>query len=69
MIKHCHIGHDWKFSNEQKNLLRQYYDANVLLMDCFNICCNISLEVREDVEKTLLLPIAEIEKRKREKAE
>ncbi|MEH1892997.1 MAG: NACHT domain-containing NTPase [Nostoc sp.] len=33
MIKYPNIGHDWQFSNEQKELLQQYYDANKLLVD------------------------------------
>jgi predicted NACHT family NTPase len=63
-IKHRNIGHDWQFSDEQKKLLQQYYDANKLLVDCLNSDCYVSREVRQEIEETLLLPIAEIEKRK-----
>jgi predicted NACHT family NTPase len=62
MIKHRNIGHDWQFSDQQKEVLRQYYDANKLLMDCLNSDCNVTPEVRSHIEETLLLPIAEIEK-------
>ncbi|MEH1777873.1 MAG: NACHT domain-containing NTPase [Nostoc sp.] len=55
-----YIGHDWQFSNEQKELLQQYYDANKLLVDCLNSDCYVSREVRQQIEDTLLLPIAEI---------
>ena len=58
------IGKNWQFSEEQKELLMQYYDANKLLVDCLNSCCVVSDEVKKEIEETLLLPIAEIEKRK-----
>ncbi|MDZ7969232.1 MAG: NACHT domain-containing NTPase [Nostoc sp. DedSLP03] len=41
MIKYRNIGHDWQFSNEQKELLQQYYDANKLLVDCLNSDCYV----------------------------
>jgi predicted NACHT family NTPase len=63
MIEHQNIGHDWQFSEQEKELLTQYYSANQLLMDCLNSGCNVSSQVREEIEETLLLPIAEIEKR------
>ncbi|WP_372726748.1 hypothetical protein [Nostoc sp. TCL26-01] len=45
-----------------------FYDANKLLIDCLNSVCNVREKVRQEIEETLLLPIAEIEKRKRETA-
>jgi predicted NACHT family NTPase len=64
MIEHRNIGHDWQFSDSQKERLQKYYDANKLLVDCLNSDCYVSREVRQEIEETLLLPIAEIEKRK-----
>jgi predicted NACHT family NTPase len=64
MIKYRNIGHDWQFSNQQKELLKQYYDSNKLLVDCLNSDCYVSRQVRSQIEDTLLLPIAEIENRK-----
>ena len=64
MIEHRNIGHDWKFTDEQKELLQQYYDANALLIECLNSDCYITNDVREEIEDTLFLPIAEIEARK-----
>lgn len=61
MIQHRNIGHDWQFSDQQKYLLREYYDANKLLIDCLN-SSNLNPKVRDEIEQTLLLPIAEIEK-------
>lgn len=60
MIQHRNIGHDWQFSDKQRELLRQYYNANQLLVDCLNSDCYVSREVRQEIEDTLLLPIAEI---------
>ena len=62
MIKYRNIGHDWKFSEQQKSLLRKYYDANILLVDCLNSASNVSPAVRQEIEETLLLPIANIQK-------
>jgi predicted NACHT family NTPase len=64
MVQHRNIGHDWQFSDEQEKLLKQYYDANKFLVECLNSDCYVSREVRQEIEDTLLLPIAEIEKRK-----
>ena len=60
MIKYRNIGHDWQFSEQQKSLLRKYYDANILLVNCLNSGCNVSPTVRQEIEETLLLPIANI---------
>ncbi|MBD2610924.1 hypothetical protein H6G94_06535 [Nostoc punctiforme FACHB-252] len=60
LIKYRNIGHDWKFTERQWYLIQQYYNANKLLVDCLN---QASEKVRSHIEDTLLLPIAEIEKR------
>ena len=54
------IGHDWKFTDQQLQLLQQYYDANLLLIECLNSDCYVSRHVRELIESTLLLPIEEL---------
>ena len=54
-IEHRNIGHDWQFTDEQKELLKQYSDANLLLVQCMNRSY-ASKEVREEIEATLLLP-------------
>jgi len=54
-IDHRNIGHDWQFTDEQKELLKQYYAANLLLVECMNRSY-VSKEVREEIEATLLLP-------------
>ena len=57
MIKYRNIGHEWQFNDSQKELLRQYYDANKMLVDCLNSDCYVSRDVRQEIEDTLLLPV------------
>lgn len=49
------IGHDWQFTDEQLELLNQYYAANLLLVECMNHSY-VSKQVREEIESTMLLP-------------
>lgn len=54
-----HIGKEWKFTPEEKDLLRQYYYATQLLVDCLNSDgCMIHPEGRQQIEDLLLLPYA-----------
>jgi predicted NACHT family NTPase len=64
LIEHRSLARDWQFSEEQKKLLKAYYDANQLLVDCLNSDCYVSREVRQHIEDSLLLPMAEIENKK-----
>ncbi|HAX74858.1 MAG TPA: hypothetical protein DCY88_03250 [Cyanobacteria bacterium UBA11372] len=57
LIAHHHAGHHWQFSHQQKQLLKQYYDANQLLVDCLNSGCEVTEGVRQQIEETLLLVI------------
>jgi hypothetical protein len=54
----------WQINTDQEKALKQYYDANQVLVECLISDCYVSREVRQEIEDTLLLPIAEIEKRK-----
>ena len=56
-IKYRNIGHNWQFTEEYKSQLRQYYDANKLLVDCLNSSRNLSPTTRAHIEETFLLPI------------
>ncbi len=67
MFKYRKIRHDWQFSNEQKELLQKYYDANKLLVDCLNSDCHVSRKVRQEIEDSLLLPMSEIESDSKER--
>ena len=60
MITYRDIGHDWQFNDEQKDLLEKYYIANKLLTECLHQDCYVSPEVRQEIEETLLLPVAAI---------
>ncbi|MBW4613301.1 MAG: NACHT domain-containing NTPase [Desmonostoc vinosum HA7617-LM4] len=60
LIEHRNIGYNWQFDKQQKELLQQYYDANKLLVDCLNRAANITPLVRQAIEETLLLAIADI---------
>ncbi|MCX5962914.1 MAG: NACHT domain-containing protein [Cyanobacteria bacterium] len=60
MIEDRNIGHDWQFSESQKKLMSKYYDANKLLVDCLNSECYANRQVLQQIENTLLLPLAEI---------
>jgi len=61
-VKYLNIGHDWQFTEAQKEKLQQYYDANKLLVDCLNSDCYVTKATRQYIEDTLLLPMSEIEK-------
>lgn len=60
MIAKRNIGHNWQFSKQQREALKQYYDANQLLVDCLNRNYYVTRTVRTEIEQTLLLPIAEM---------
>jgi predicted NACHT family NTPase len=62
VLKHK-FGNHWQFTDEQNKLLKQYYNANLLLVECLNSDCYVSRKVRQCIEDTLLLPIAEIAQR------
>ncbi len=63
LIKYRNIGHEWHFNDEQKELFKQYYNTHKLLISCLKSDCYVSREVRQQIEDTLLLPIADIKQR------
>ncbi|MBD1814570.1 NACHT domain-containing protein [Microcoleus vaginatus DQ-U2] len=66
------IPHQWLLDDKQKEDLSRYYEANKLLVDCLIIALkfnSVSTKIGDTIKENLLLPIAELEKRKREKAE
>ena len=62
--KYRSFKYKWQFNDEQKQYLEQYYYGNYLLLKCLNNSYRVSEEMKKNIEETLLLPIAEIEKRK-----
>jgi len=70
IISYRNIRHSLHFlGEEQWKLLEKYYEANNLLMNCLNNCGVVNNKLRKEIEETLLLPIAEIEKRKRQSSD
>lgn len=67
MIQHRNIGHDWKLTAQQKEILQKYSDANGLLTECLKSEVYVNPEARDEIENTMFLPISEIEKWKPEK--
>ncbi|MDZ8187829.1 MAG: hypothetical protein RMX96_23645 [Nostoc sp. ChiSLP02] len=51
-----------KVIRQQKELLQKYYDVNKLLVDCLNTAADVTPGMRQKIEDTLLLAIADIEK-------
>ena len=62
MIKYRNIGKDWQFCDEQKKLLKQYYYANQLLVDCLENAYKVSPNEKDKIKETLLLPMIESKK-------
>ncbi len=60
MIEHRDIGHDWQFTPKQEESLKQYLNANKLLLDCLDNGY-VSHTVREEIESTLYLPVEQLE--------
>ncbi|MBD2595392.1 NACHT domain-containing NTPase [Nostoc spongiaeforme FACHB-130] len=60
LVQYRNICHDWQFSKQQIELMQQYYSANKLLINCLNASQKIAPAIREEIEETLLLGIAEI---------
>ena len=60
------INSNSMFDEQQQELLKQYYDANKLLVEGLKNNHRVSTEVRKEIEETLLLPIEEIEKRQQQ---
>ena len=59
LIEERNIGHDWRFTEEQKQKLNQYYEANKLLVECMQSDCYVRVETRQEIEAGLLLPVRE----------
>jgi predicted NACHT family NTPase len=60
IIEHRNVGYDWQFNQDQKALLRQYYNANKLLVECLYNNPRVDPETVNAIEATLLLPMADI---------
>ena len=47
---------NFPFSKQQKEILKQYYNANKLLIDCLRQARYVSRTLRQEIEQTLLVP-------------
>lgn len=56
------FGYNWEFNDREWEGLKQYYEANQLLISCLHTNSYMSRSVRQKIEDTLLLPMAEIAK-------
>ena len=55
-IKYRNIGQIWNLTPYQLDLLRQYCNANRLLVECLESDCYVRQPVRQSIEQSLLLP-------------
>ncbi len=44
------------FSAQQKAVLKEYYDANKLVLDCLNSACYVTRSLRIEIKEALLVP-------------
>ena len=56
MLRIRNIGHQWQFSEQQKEALKQYYAVNQLLINCLKSGCEVTPVVQENIWETLLVP-------------
>lgn len=57
LIEHRQFGYHWQFNSSQEKILKQYYEANLLLVNSLHSNSNCSTVVRRDMEETLLMTI------------
>lgn len=68
MIAHRNIGQEFYLTWEQKSILKQYYNSNLLLWKCLNNSY-VDRSFRENITETLLLPVKEVERKQKNKEE
>ncbi len=62
------VNRDELFKKPLKDSLKKYYDLNQYLFNCLTNNSDISPKLRDEIENTLLLPIAEIELKKSDRS-
>lgn len=55
-MKYRNIAHQWNFNAQQQEVLQQYFQANLLLLDCLDRSSYLSSEVRDSIKHQLLKP-------------
>lgn len=53
-IKYRNIGYQWQFNPQQQQALKNYYQTNLLLVDCLNNSLNVSPQIKQKLEYQLL---------------
>lgn len=59
IVPYHSLGEEWgsyKFSDYQKDLLKKYYDANVMLANCLKSSCRVDPTLREQINKQFISP-------------
>ncbi|NER81297.1 MAG: NACHT domain-containing NTPase [Leptolyngbya sp. SIO1D8] len=58
LAQYRNIGHEWYFTRQQTTLLKQYYEANTLLLSCLSRGndCYASREMRREIRDSLFSP-------------
>jgi len=52
----AHELQNFPFSTQQKAVLKEYYNANKLVLDCLNSACYVSRSLRTEIKEALLVP-------------
>jgi predicted NACHT family NTPase len=60
MVQYRNIGHNWDFTDQQKEQLQLYFEANQLLFECLHSDCHASPAVRQEIENSIMLPVSAI---------
>jgi len=57
LIRYRDIGHDWDLEQSEYEKLKEFYNANLLLVECLKKNEGIALDARTRIMRTLLLPV------------
>jgi len=55
-----------QITEEQKQVFQHYHAINWILLECLKRNSSVSYTIKTEIEETLLLPIAEIERQKKQ---
>ena len=54
VMKHRNIGYQWQFDRQQHSSLKQYHQANLLLIDCLGRSCYVDSQLKQTIKDRLL---------------
>lgn len=55
IVKYRNLGYKWRFDARQQQLLKQYYQANQLIVNGLNLSRHVSSPLKETIRQTLLI--------------